>query len=322
MSWQGSLLNNFLRLGKWQFEHRSLEDAVAAMRLYLNRLPEFLAPPSGVEVESERVGGVPCEWVSVAESRDANGVVIYFHGGGFVAGSPASHRDLAWRLSRASGMRVLLVQYRLAPEAQYPAQIDDGAAVWQALQQRGFGRDRIAFAGDSAGANLALALALRLRDRGEVLPAALVAFSPWGDLTHSGGTIQSNARRDQMLPVRLLDGVAELYAGAIDRRDPRVSPVFADYRGLPPLQLQVSECEVLLDDTRRICAAAEEAGIAVECRVWSRVPHAFPVFAQYLPEGRRAIERAGTFLREFIEMVEVGEPESVAVDGVEVAPVS
>ncbi len=301
MSWQGSLLNSFLRLGKWQFEHRSIDDAVGAMRLYMNRLAEFLPQPSWVRLRPETVGGVPCEWVTVDEVDATDGVVLYIHGGGFVAGSPASHRDLAWRLARASGMPVLLVQYRLAPEFCYPAQLDDVTAVWRELLARGFDLARVAVAGDSAGANLVLALALSLRDRGEPLPAALVAFSPWGDLTHSGDSIQTNAHRDQMLPVRLMDGVASLYAGGADKRDPLLSPVFADYRGLPPLQLQVSECEVLLDDTRRICDAAERAGIAVECRTWSKVPHAFPVFAQYLPEGKKAIERAGYFLRDVID---------------------
>ena len=300
MSWQGSLLNNFLRLGKWHFEHNSVEAAVAGMRLYMNRLSDFVAQPSWVHVQLEPIGGVPCEWVSVDDTAEAEGVILYFHGGGFVAGGPASHRDLAWRLSRASGMRVLLVQYRLAPEAPYPAQLDDATAVWRELLNRGLDPRHSAFAGESAGGNLTLALALSLRDRGETLPAALAVFSPWGDLTHSGDSILINAKRDQMLPVRLLDAVADLYAAGADKRSPLLSPVFADYRGLPPLQLQVSEREVLLDDTRRICDAAERAGIAVECRTWSKVPHAFPVFAQYLPEGKKAIERAGAFLRDVI----------------------
>lgn len=301
MSWQGSLLNNFLRLGKWQFEHRSLDDAIGAMRLYMNRLAEFLPQPSWVQLQPEVIGGVPCEWVAVEATEQAEGVILYFHGGGFVAGSPASHRDLAWRLSHDSGMRVLLVQYRLAPEFSYPAQIDDATAVWRALLKRGLKPRHAAFAGDSAGGNLALATALSLRDRKGKLPAALVAFSPWADLTHSGASITANAHRDQMLPVRLLNGVAGLYAGDVDRSDPLISPVFADLRGLPPLQLQASEREVLLDDTRRLSAAAELAGIAHECRIWSQVPHAFPVFAQYLPEGKKAIARAGFFLREFVD---------------------
>lgn len=301
MSWQGFLLNNFLRFGKWQFEHRDLDDLTVMMRLYMNRLAEFVIQPSWVRCAPEIVGGVPCEWVVVDDTADAEGVVLYCHGGGFIAGSPASHRDLAWRLSRASGLRVLLVGYRLAPEFPYPAPLEDALAVYRALLARDVDPHRLVLAGDSAGGNLILAAAQRLRDLGLPRPAALVAFSPWGDLTHSGESVRSNAERDHMLPVALLDRVAALYAGERDRREPLLSPVFGDYRGLPPLMLHAAAEEVLLDDARRIAAAAERDGVAVEYTVWRGVPHAFPVFAQMLPEGQRALEQAGAFIRDIVD---------------------
>jgi acetyl esterase/lipase len=297
MSWQGFLLNHALRFGKWQLEHRSIPDITAAMRLYMNRIVELQVQPSDVACEAVILGGVPCEWVCVTETREAPGVVLYCHGGGYVAGSPASHRDLAWRLSRASGMRVLMVSYRLAPEYPYPAQREDAGAVYRALLDGGQPAGRIAFAGDSAGGGLVLGLALELRDLGLPLPAALVAFSPWADLTHSGATIRGNAFRDQMLPVHLLDQVAALVAGGTSLEDPLLSPVFADLHGLPPLQLHASADEVLLDDSRRLAARAQAAGVSVQLRIWERVPHAFPVLAQLLPEGRGALREAGAFLK-------------------------
>jgi acetyl esterase/lipase len=301
MSWQGFLLNHVLRFSKWQFEHRSIPDIAASMRLFMNRVAELQVQPSDVGGEPALIGGVPCEWVWVAETRDAPGVVLYCHGGGYVAGSPASHRDLAWRLSRASGMRVLMVNYRLAPEHPCPAQREDAGAVYRALLAEGVAPEQIAFGGDSAGGGLVLGLALELRDLGLPLPAALIAFSPWADLTHSGATIRDNAFRDQMLPVHLLDRVAALVAGAAPLDDPYLSPVFADFSGLPPLQLHASAEEVLLDDARRVAARAEADGVSVQCRIWKRVPHAFPVLAQLLPEGRAALGEAGAFLRRVMD---------------------
>lgn len=301
MSWQRPLLNGFLRLGKWQLQHLQAAEVRAVMRFYMNRLSHLQPSPSWALRQTEGVGGVPCEWISVPELEPSAGAIIYCHGGGFMAGGPASHRDLAWRLSRASGLRVLLVDYRLAPEAPFPAQLDDVMAVYRALLAAGTGPTQLALAGDSAGANLVLATALALRAAGDPLPAALVCWSAWADLTHSGDSFQRNAGRDTMLPQRLLDQVAGFYAGERDLRDPLISPVFADFTGLPPLLLHAAEEELLLDDSLRIARDAQAAGVRVECRIWPGVPHAFPVFAQFLPEGRDAINQAGTFLRRRLE---------------------
>jgi acetyl esterase/lipase len=297
MSWQRHLINGFLRIGKWQLQHLRAGEVRAAMRFYMNRVAALQLPPSWVRRRLEVVGGVVCEWVAVPETEQEPGVVIYCHGGGFMAGGPASHRDLAWRLSRASGQRVLLVDYRLAPEAPFPAQLDDVAAVYRALLAAGTAPERIALAGDSAGANLVLAVALALRDADAPLPAALVCWSAWADLTHSGESIRRNAGRDALLPPSLLAQVAAFYIGDRDPHDSLISPVFADFTGLPPLLLHAAEEELLLDDTLRIARSAQAAGVRVECRIWPGVPHAFPVFAQLLPEGRDAIAQAGNFLQ-------------------------
>jgi epsilon-lactone hydrolase len=226
---------------------------------------------------------------------------LYLHGGGFVAGSPASHRDLAWRLSRESGLQVLMVDYRLAPEYPYPAQLDDAMAVYEALLAGGLSPAQLAVAGDSAGGNLALATVLRVRARQLPLPAAVIALSPWGDLTHSGESMISNAKSDHMIPAQLIDQMAAMYAGDCDLLQPELSPVFADYAGFPPLMLHAASEEVLRDDALRIHDRADHAGVDVVCHIWQRVPHAFPVFAQYLPEGRSAIREMATFLQRYLD---------------------
>lgn len=297
MSWQSRILNVVLQLGKWQVAHGDIDMVKNQMRLSMNRLAELEIQPSWVRRHNELIAGVPCEWISVSETAADAGIVLYMHGGGFVAGSPASHRDMAWRLSRESGLRVLMVDYRLAPEFPFPAQLDDCLAVYRALLDGGLAPARLAVAGDSAGGNLALVTVLSAREQGLPLPAAVIALSPWGDLTHSGESVVLNAKRDHMIPVGLIDQIATMYAGERDLTAPMLSPVFADYSGFPPLMLHAAAEEVLRDDALRINERAEAAGVDVSCHVWDKVPHAFPVFAQYLPEGRSAIRRMATFLQ-------------------------
>jgi acetyl esterase/lipase len=307
MSWQSRILNAVLHLGKWQASHRDADSVKSMMRLSLNRLAELEVQPSWVRVRDELIAGVPCEWVSVAETAADAGVILYMHGGGFVAGSPASHRDLAWRLSRASGLRTLLVDYRLAPEYSYPAQLDDCMAVYRALLDGGLPPSQLAVVGDSAGGNLALVTVLRAQRQQLPLPAAVIALSPWGDLTHSGESIVTNAKTDHMIPVHLIDQIAAMYVGSgsegnigaqDDLQQPDLSPVFADYTGFPPLMLHAAQEEVLRDDALRIHDRADAVGVDVTCHIWPKVPHAFPVFAQYLPEGRSAIRRMAEFLQQ------------------------
>jgi acetyl esterase/lipase len=302
MSWQSHLMQTLLGFGKWQVAHQDIHTVTAMMRLYLNRLAELSGLPSWASRRDEIIAGVPCEWIGVAAEPDAPGVILYLHGGGFVAGSPASHRDLAWRLAKAAGMRVLLVDYRLAPEFPFPAQRDDALAVYRALLDRGVAPDRLAVAGDSAGGNLALSLLLAVRELALPMPAAVVAISTWGDLTHSGESIALNARRDHVIPVRLIDRIAAMYVGEQNAdeqtlRQPSLSPVFADFTGFPPMQLHCAEEEVLRDDTVRIAHRAKADGVAVEGKIWKGVPHAFPAFAQFLPEGKTALKQIGAFLR-------------------------
>lgn len=296
MSWQNKVMTVALRMGKWYLGRKPYPEIQRLMHKYMDGPAAKQKLPDWVERREEVIAGVACQWVSVDDVKSER-LVIYFHGGAFMAGSPATHTDLAWRLARAAGARVLLVDYRLTPEFRFPAPVDDAEAVYKALLTRGEQPAKMAFAGDSAGGNLTLAALQRLRAGHQPLPAAAIVLSPWADLTHSGASIQTHAKLEAMIPVHMLEEAARVYLGDADPRDPEASPVFANFIGMPPLQLHVGAEEVLADDSQRIYEAAIRAGVAAEYRVWPDLPHAFPALAGFVPEARAAIEEMGAFLR-------------------------
>lgn len=215
-------------------------------------------------------GGVDCLRVTPSE-RHTERPVLYVHGGGYSLGSPESTRPLAARIARRLGAELILPRYRLAPEHPCPAALDDVLAVWRALARS----QRWILAGDSAGGGLALAAAMCLRDAGGPLPAGLVLLSPWSDLTMSGASIDALAQHEVMLRRAGLELMAGRYAGALSREDPRVSPAFGSFEGLPPILIQVGGHEVLLDDARDVASKAERAGVAVELQIYPQQVHVF-----------------------------------------------
>ncbi len=250
-------------------------------------------------VEAVRVGNVPCQWVSAANSREDK-VIVYFHGGGFQVGSLASHRELMACLSSASGARVLGVDYRLAPEHRYPAALDDALEVLKWLQARGFATGDVAVAGDSAGAGLALSAMLELQAQSLDLPAAALLMSAWTDLSASGASYESRAAADPIHQRPMIIAMARNYLGAgVDPRDPKVSPLWASeaqLRGLPPLLLQVGDRETVLSDSEAFAQKAQLAGVRVELEVWPDMIHVFQQFPRELQAAREAIASAGRFL--------------------------
>jgi acetyl esterase/lipase len=195
-------------------------------------------------------------------------------------------------------MGTLAVGYRLAPEHPFPAALDDVLRSWRYLRREGFAAEHIAVGGDSAGGGLSLALALSLRDRAERMPACLWLVSPWTDLTLSGSTLQTNDAIDPLIHKSYLGELAGAYlGGATDRRDPRVSALFADLTGLPPMLIQVGSAETLLDDAVRLAAAAGEANVSVTLEIWPHMIHAWHLWNAALEAGRQALENAGSFIR-------------------------
>jgi monoterpene epsilon-lactone hydrolase len=247
--------------------------------------------PEGTLVSGVALNGVPCEWVERADSDRE--VVLMIHGGGFNAGSPRTHRKLAATFARLTGRRVLVPDYRLAPEEPFPAGLDDVVAVYAALVEDGVAPADIAFVGDSAGGGLVVAAAMKLKELGAPMPAALVTMSGWMDLTLTAGSIERN--RDGPGPTRAdLERSAHWYIGDGDRHDPLVSPVFADLSGLPRILIQAAGNDQLLDDSTTLAERAEQMGVDVTLSVAEAMWHVFQMAD--CPEARAAVEEAAAFV--------------------------
>ncbi len=253
-----------------------------------------------VKLEAVDLDGVKGEW-SIVPGADAARVLMYFHGGGYCSGSIVSHRRLVTEAGRAGGLRTLAVAYRLAPEHPFPAARDDALTTWRRLRKDGYASKHIAVGGDSAGSNLTLALVGELKRAGEDLPGCLWLLSPWLDLTMSGATLLSKSAVDPLIQKGYLEELANAYAPArMDRRDPRLSPLYANLERLPPILIQVGSAETLLDDAVRFAAAAGEADVSATLEIWPYMIHAWPLWNARLEPGRRALARAGAFLREHL----------------------
>jgi monoterpene epsilon-lactone hydrolase len=252
--------------------------------------------PDDVLVTEVTAGGVPAHWLE-APGTQTDRVLIFLHGGGFEFGSVRSDGELAARLGRASGMRVLFPEYRLAPEHHFPAAIDDVVAAWRWLRndQRLPARS-IAVAGDSAGGGLAVALLVALRDAGDALPAAAVLMSPTVDLTSSGASMSERVDQDPISTPAMLRQFASDYLAGADPRTPLASPLFASLAGLPPLLVLVGTADLLLSDSERLAAAADQAGVDVTLEIGAGLPHVYPLMLG-TPEAAEATEEIGKFLR-------------------------
>lgn len=297
MSWQCTMINTVMRLSKWYLSGKDFHQAKAAMIRMADTPAAKAENPKGAIVEKTSIAGVSCEWVYDKSAEMSDAVIMYFHGGGFFAGSPATHRDAAHRLSAATNMKTLVVDYDLTPEQVFPVALNQSVAIYQWLLANGFKSQDIAFGGDSAGGNMTLAVMKCLQAQDLPLPFAGFCVSPWADLTHSGQSWQDNRRRDVMIPPSLLENAAIVYANGKALDDPLVSPVFADFQGFPPLYVIAGGTEILLDDANRIEQRARECGVSVEKKIWPTVPHAFTSMASFLPEAREAIADIANFLQ-------------------------
>jgi acetyl esterase/lipase len=267
---------------------------VARMRAAMERTA--FPPADDVTLTPTEVGGVPAEWVDTPGSTDSGAVLLYLHGGGYVMGSLTTHRKLAGDLSRASGARVLLLDYPLAPEFPYPAGIDAAVAAYDALTVD-IAPERVAIGGDSAGGGLTLATLLALRDSGRPLPAAGVCISPWADLVRSGGVSADLAAADPVVSPDDLAVMRSWYLGDTDPAEPMASPALADLTGLPPLLIHVGEAEILLEDSILTADKAREAGVDVTMEPWPDMIHVWHVFAGRVPEATDAVAAIGDFLK-------------------------
>jgi monoterpene epsilon-lactone hydrolase len=252
--------------------------------------------PDDVPVTEVTAGGVSAHWLT-APGAGTGRVLLFLHGGGYQFGSLRSHGELAARLGRASGMRVLFPEYRLAPEHPFPAAIDDVLAAWRWLRtDQDLSARSIAVAGDSAGGGLAVALLVALRDAGEAMPAVAALMSPTVDLTGSGASMTERADQDPIFTPAMLRQLASDYLAGADPETPLASPLFASLAGLPPLLVQAGTAELLLSDSERLATAAAQAGVDVTIQIGEGLPHVYQIMLG-TPEAAEATERIGRFLQ-------------------------
>jgi acetyl esterase/lipase len=252
--------------------------------------------PDRVSVVSLAIGDLKTEWVAV-DGCDQNKVILYLHGGGYVVGGPEGYRDIAWRLSELAGCRILLVDYRLAPENPFPAALEDATVAYRWLLEEGFSPNNIGLCGDSAGGGLSVATSVNLKNLGLPQPACALLMSPWIDLANTGESIERNKALDCILTPRALEKFAEFYLGERDRKAPLASPLYADLSSLCPMMIHVGSTEILYSDSERLAEKLTGAGGRAEFEVWPKMPHVFPVFAARIPEGKVALEKMAEFFK-------------------------
>ena len=262
------------------------DPSLAEQRKAMDANATLFPVPGGVTVETADLGGLGAEW-ALPEGADDAPVLLYFHGGGYIHGSPISHRHLSARLALASRGRVLSIDYALAPEHPFPAAVHDGVKAYRWLLDHGHAP------GDSAGGGLTMATLLAVRDAGLAMPAAAVLLSPWTDLTCDAGSYRTQGHLDPMITQDGIKAIAARYLDGADPRDPLASPNFADLANLPPMLIQVGSDEVLLDDARNLERAAR---VDAELEIWDGMIHVWQMFYQMLPEGGEAIDRLGQYL--------------------------
>ena len=269
---------------------------IAERRAQYERAEKVFPTPPDVKVERVSAPAAPAEWLRPPSAVPGR-VVLYLHGGGYVIGSPRSHRHLAAAIAGAAGASALLLDYRLAPEHPFPAAVEDATAAYRWLLDQAIAPERIVIAGDSAGGGLTVATLLALREARVPLPAGGVCISPWVDLTCSGASYATKAAADPIVRRAGVEEMARAYLGATPPRTPLASPLFADLRGLPPLLIHVGSDEVLLDDAVQLAERAKAAGVDATLEIYDRMIHVWHWFLPMLDEAQTAVEAIGRFVR-------------------------
>ncbi len=289
------LLTKYLVAPKFN-PQKTIDEARKGMES-LTRLSSL---PSKTTVEKIKIDSISAEWV-YSNIADEDKVILYFHGGGYNLCSPNTHRELAANISIASGAKMLIPDYRLAPENPFPCAVEDAVSAYRWLLDTGLTEKNIAISGDSAGGGLAIATVISLRDAGDTLPASIATISPWTDLEMSGNSIKTNAEIEPMLNLQSMKIMASNYIGNNDPRSTLISPNYADLSGFPPFLIHVGSDEMLLDDSKRIAEKAQDAEVDVTLKIYDQMWHVFHLNAKMMPEAKNAISDIGSFVRKCFE---------------------
>jgi len=300
VSWQCRIVHLLVRARMRPHAHKPIDPLSVRREMGRPRVARrWMARSTGATMERRTAGhGWPGgEVVSWPGHAPGAPVLLYLHGGGYIACSPETHRPLVSSLVRRVRGRAFVPRYRLAPEHPFPAALDDALAAYRyLLDVERIAPAQIVIAGDSAGGGLALAVALAIRDAAWPHPAGLVAFCPWTDLAATGRSLEENTERCAMFAGETIRRAARFYVGSADPMRPLISPLYGDFRGLPPMLVHASEDEVLRDDAIRVAEAARRAGVHVELQLWPHVPHVWQFFAAVLPEARASLTAATRFI--------------------------
>ena len=276
---------------------RPQNPTVEESREGFERLAAQMGVGTNTTIREVDANGVPGELVTAEGSSDDT-VTLYLHGGGYVIGSPRTHRELARRLSVETGGTVLVIDYRLAPENPFPAAVEDAVSSYRWLLEHGHDPAALSIAGDSAGGGLTVATLVSLKDQGIPLPSCGVALSPWVDMEGIGESMSSRAGVDPMVQRNGLVSMAQTYLNGADPKSPLAAPIYADLSELPPLLIQVGMRETLYDDAVRLACHSAKAGLTVTFEPWDEMIHVWHLFAPLLDEGQQAIERIGAFIKD------------------------
>jgi acetyl esterase/lipase len=253
----------------------------------------------GVVFEQQTASGIPASWC-IPQRAVSDQVLLYLHGGGYVIGNSRAYRPMGSEFASRLRTRVLIPDYRLAPENPFPAALEDAVKVYRWLLDQKIAPNSIALAGDSCGGGLTVATLAAIRDAGLPMPAGAAVISPWADLEVNSDSFVSKAKEDLLIEADGLRQMAAAYLGSTSPRNPSASPIHANLSGLPPLLIQVGSAEILLDDSTRLAARAGAAGVKVRLDIWPEMFHVWHVSASVLDEAREALDDAATFLKSLL----------------------
>jgi monoterpene epsilon-lactone hydrolase len=293
-SWQSAFFDRFRRIAR-PTAATADTDIAELRRQYAYLSDRYGASPRDAVFEPAQLGPIKGEWVRT-DTSDPRRVILYFHGGGYIAGSPETHRPLIARLAQAGEATAFSLSYRLAPEFAFPAAVRDGIDAYRNLLQKGVQASSLVLAGDGSGGGLAFSVTLAIRNAGLALPAAVVAMSPWADLSLSGWSVLQNARNDSALNWELLFVSARHYLKRASASDAYASPVFANFKDFPPVMVHAGSLEMLRDDASRLGDRASEAGSRVSIEIYDGMQHVFQA-NPYVPEARVSLSRLGQFIK-------------------------